>query len=87
MLLLKILFSITCAACFFYAACVLFPKKLKLASKYGNQMTNGDFIALVKSNAAAHPDIVELIKKTRLLLWVAIPSSLSLLFIVRFTGS
>jgi uncharacterized membrane protein YukC len=45
-----------------YVVFVLFPKKLKLIKKYGNHLTNDDFIDLAKRE---NPDVKEVVVKTK----------------------
>lgn len=58
-----------------YAAFVLFPRKLKLLRRVGMGKTNSDLLALAK---AGDSEAVRLVRSSRGVLWLALPSVLLL---------
>ena len=62
-------------AAFAYAILDVFPSKLRLLKRVGMSKTNTDLIALAKSG---DPEAANLLRKSRRLLWVAIPAAVTL---------
>lgn len=70
---LALLIVVVCAL--LYGGLVLFPQKLKLLRKVGMEKTNDDLIKLAKSGDA---EAAELLRKSRRLLWIALPAGVAL---------
>ncbi len=62
-------------AAFAYAVLNVFPSKLRLLKRVGMNKTNTDLIALAKSG---DPEAATLLRKSRRLMWVAIPAAVTL---------
>ena len=72
---IKLLLALVLVAAFAIAAFVLFPRKLRLLKRVGQDKSNADLIVLAKSG---DQEALALFKQSRRLLWVAIPCAMLL---------
>jgi hypothetical protein len=75
MLVLKVVLAVVLFSCFLYAVISVFPRKLRLIRRLGPEATNDDVLAAAK---AGDHEAQDLAKKSRRLLWIAIPSGILL---------
>lgn len=82
MIALKLVLLAIVIGCIAYAAISIFPRKIALARRLGPHTTNAHLIAAAKDG---DPEALDLYRRSRRLLWIAIPSAIGLSLLQNMT--